>query len=65
MRRFSLSDPVRRIYEWLKASPFEGKEGMGFELISMGKNLIDMLDLPIGEAGLKQGTVMVEFIDDE
>ncbi|KAL1588342.1 hypothetical protein WHR41_03043 [Cladosporium halotolerans] len=65
VRRFSLSDPVSRIYEWLKAAPFEGKENTSFELITMGKNLIDMLDVPIAEAGLKNGTVMVEFIDDE
>ncbi|GIZ49226.1 hypothetical protein CKM354_001226100 [Cercospora kikuchii] len=60
IRRFNLSDPVRRIYEWLKASPIEGQEGDTFELISLGKNLIDQLDLSIADAGLKQGTVMVE-----
>lgn len=65
VRRFSLSDQVRRIYEWLKAAPFEGKENTSFELISMGKNLIDMLDTTIADAGLKNGTVMVEFIEDE
>ena len=65
VRRFLISDPVRRIYEWLKASPLEGMEGPGFQLISMGKNLIDMLDVPISEAGLQSGTVMVEFIDDD
>ena len=68
VRRFALSDPVRRIYEWLKASPFEGKDGQDFELISMGKNLIELLEVQIGEAGLRNGTVMVEFIggdDDE
>ena len=65
VRRFLIADPVRRIYEWLKAAPLEGMEGMGFQLISMGKNLIDMLDVPISEAGLQSGTVMVEFIDDE
>jgi hypothetical protein len=65
VRRFSLADSVSRIYEWLKASPFEGKEGKSFELISMGKNLLEMLDVPIADAGLKNGTVMVEFIDDE
>lgn len=64
VRRFSLADPVRRIYEWLKAAPLEGNESANFELISMGKNLIDILDVPISEAGLKQGTVMVEFLDD-
>lgn len=65
VRRFQLSDPVRRIYEWLKAAPFEGKEGTPFQLISLGKNLLDLLDQPISEAGLKNGTVMVEFIEDE
>nr|POE63223.1 ubx domain-containing protein 2 [Quercus suber] len=65
VRRFDLTSPVRRIYEWLKAAPLEGKEGASFELISMGKNLIDMLDTPIAEAGLKNGTVMVEFIEED
>ncbi|EME80130.1 uncharacterized protein MYCFIDRAFT_155932 [Pseudocercospora fijiensis CIRAD86] len=64
IRRFELNDPVRRIYEWLKAAPFEGKEGQPFELVAMGKNLIDQLDTPIGEAGLKNGTVMVEFVEE-
>lgn len=65
VRRFALSDPVSRIYEWLKASPLEGKGGKDFELISMGKNLIGSLEVPIGEAGLRNGTVMVEFVDDD
>ena len=63
VRRFLLSDPVRRIYEWLKASPLEGKEGIEFELISMQKNLIGALDENIEQAGLKNGTVMVEFLE--
>lgn len=62
VRRFALADPVRRMYEWLKASPVAGKEGTDFELIAMGKNLIESLETPIGEAGLRNGTVMVEFI---
>ncbi|KAI5358407.1 Putative UBX domain, UBA-like superfamily, Ubiquitin-like domain superfamily [Septoria linicola] len=65
IRRFNLSDPVRRIYEWLKASPVEGHDGQPFELISLGKNLIDQLDTSIADASLKQGTVMVEFVEDE
>lgn len=65
VRRFLLEDTVRRIYEWLKASPLEGHEGEAFELIAMGKNLIEMLDNTISETGLKQGTVMVEFVDAE
>jgi thioredoxin-related protein len=65
IRRFHATDPVRRIYEWLKASPIDGKQGVPFELISLGKNLIDQLDLSISEAGIMNGTVMVEFIEEE
>lgn len=61
VRRFSTSDPVRRIFEWMKAEPLEGKQDSPFELVSMSKNLIDSLDSTIDEAGLKNGTVMVEF----
>ena len=61
VRRFALSDPVRRIYEWLKASPLEGKEDVDFALTCVGKNLMDHLDNTIEEAGLKNSSVMVEF----
>ena len=66
VRRFRLDEPVRRIYEWLKAEPLEGKEGLEFELKSMpgGVNLLDVIDQTIKEAGLANGTVMVEFIED-
>jgi hypothetical protein len=66
IRRFAVADPVGRIYEWLKAEPFEGKEGVSFELKAMpaGTDLINELDRTIEEAGLKQGTVMIEFIED-
>ena len=66
IRRFNMSDPVRRIYEWLKAEPLEGKEGIEFELKKMpaGQDLIEILGKTIEEAGLKQGTVMIEFIED-
>lgn len=63
VRRFALADPVRRIYEWLKAEPLAGQEGHDFELIAMGKNLIESLDTTISDAQLKNGTVMVEFVD--
>ena len=63
VRRFSLSDPVRTIYEWLKATPLEGQEGKDFELVFMQKNLIGSLEESIEHAGLKNGTVMVEIID--
>lgn len=66
IRRFSLSDRVERIYEWLKAEPLEGKADVEFELKVMpeGRDLIQDLDQTIAEAGLKQGTVMIEFIED-
>lgn len=66
IRRFNLHDPVRRIYEWLKAEPLEGKDGVEFELKKMpqGQDLIESLERTIEESGLKQGTVMIEFIED-
>ncbi|KAK2612790.1 UBX domain protein Ubx2 [Conoideocrella luteorostrata] len=66
IRRFSLQDPVRRIYEWLKSEPMEGKDGVAFELKKMpqGQDLIENLEASIEEIGLKQGTVMIEFIED-
>ena len=63
VRRFALADPVGRLYEWLKAEPLEGKTGVGFELVAMGKNLIHSLDQTVEEAGLRNGTVMVEFVE--
>ncbi|KIX07116.1 uncharacterized protein Z518_05093 [Rhinocladiella mackenziei CBS 650.93] len=63
VRRFAQDDPVQRIYEYLKAEPLEGKEGMDFELVSMGKNLMDARQDSIESAGLKNGTVMVEFVE--
>lgn len=63
IRRFALADPVRRIYEWLKATPLEeGKAGAEFELNALGMNLIDRLDDTIEKVGLKMGTVMVEYV---
>ncbi|KAL5092484.1 hypothetical protein Trisim1_001737 [Trichoderma cf. simile WF8] len=67
IRRFNLQDDVRTMYEWLKAEPLEGKAGVKFELKRMpqGQDLIELLDTTIEEAGLKQGTVMIEFVTDE
>lgn len=65
IRRFTLTDPVRRIYEWLKAEPpLQEKAGVVFELNAMGKNLIDELDTSIQDAGLKNGTVMIGYMED-
>lgn len=63
VRRFTLTDKVQRIYEWLKAEPLDGKTDVDFELIAMGKNLITSLDETVEEAGLKNGTVMVEHLE--
>lgn len=65
IRRFRLDEPVSRIYEWLKAEPLPGKEGMEFELKSMppqSADLIEHLDETIQEAGLANAVVMLEFI---
>ncbi|KAK3329881.1 hypothetical protein B0H66DRAFT_469667 [Apodospora peruviana] len=66
IRRFRLDEPVARIYEWLKAEPLPGKEGIEFELKSMpqGTNLIEHLDETIKEACLANGTVMIEFVEE-
>lgn len=65
IRRFALADPVRRIYEWLKSEPpLAEKAGVVFELNAMGKNLIEELDTTIEDAGLKNGTVMIGYLED-
>ncbi|KFY15349.1 hypothetical protein V492_02064 [Pseudogymnoascus sp. VKM F-4246] len=64
VRRFNVADPVRRIYEWLKSDPIDGKVDVPFELKkSMGGDLIELLDEPIADSGLKNGTVMVEYLE--
>jgi hypothetical protein len=65
IRRFALSDPVQRIYEWLKAEPpLEDKTGVDFDLNAMGQNLIEQLTTSIEDAGLKNGTVMIGYHED-
>lgn len=65
IRRFALSDPLRRIYEWLKAEPLEGKTGVEFELKAMpqGNDLLEGLDKTVEAAGLKMATIMIEYIE--
>ena len=68
VRRFALADPVRRLYEWIKADPAavgapDGTPAGEFELVSMGRKLIENLHASVLEAGLKNGTVMVEFVE--
>ncbi|GCB27157.1 UBX domain-containing protein 5 [Aspergillus awamori] len=65
IRRFALTDPVQRIYEWLKADPpLADKAGVEFELNAMGRNLIDSLDQTVADAGLKNGTVMIGYVEE-
>jgi hypothetical protein len=72
VRRFLLKDPVKRLFEYVKADLLPEKEGQKeggdankeFELVSMGKRLIEVLDQTVEEAGLKIGTVMVETIEE-
>lgn len=66
IRRFAVSDPVRRLYEWLKAEPLEGRDSsVPFELKAIpGRDLIGELDSTVEAAGLKNGTVMIEYIED-
>lgn len=64
IRRFLLTDPVRRLYEWLKAEPLDGKAGVEFALVSAGRNLLEQRDESIEQAGLKNQTVMIEFLED-
>jgi hypothetical protein len=63
VRRFRLDDPVRTLFEWIKSGGWEGKEGVDFELVFLRQNLIEILDSTIQEAGLKNGSVMVEFAE--
>jgi hypothetical protein len=67
VRRFLLKDPVERLFEYVKADLLPEKGASAdteFDLVSMGKKLIDVLVQTVEEAGLKMGTVMVETIED-
>lgn len=65
VRAFSIYDPVLRIYEWLKSEPIEGRSEAEFELKVMGKDLINHLRESINDCGLKNGTIMVEFLESD
>jgi len=64
IRNFHLDDPIRRIYEWLKADPLEGKEGQVFELKYDGQDLQERLGESIRDVGLSGATVMIEYIEE-
>ncbi|RKF64115.1 UBX domain-containing protein 5 [Erysiphe neolycopersici] len=65
VRAFYTCDPILRIYEWLKSEPIEGRSEVEFELKVMGKDLINHLHESINDCGLKNGTVMVEFLESD
>jgi hypothetical protein len=67
VHRFALENHVRRIYEWLKTEDWVKEKGanVDFELRVLGADLIDHLDETIEQAGLKNGTVMIEFVGAE
>jgi UBX domain-containing protein 7 len=66
VRRFRTSDAVERLFQWLKAEPLEGKAGIAFDLRAMPakQDLGEQLKETIESAGLKNGTVMVEYLED-
>ena len=72
VRRFLLKDPVERLFEYVKADLLPeqaAKKGddshvdKEFELVTMGKRLIDILDETVEGAGLKSASIMVETIE--
>ncbi|POS86364.1 hypothetical protein EPUL_000568 [Erysiphe pulchra] len=65
VRAFNINEPVLRIYEWLKSEPINEKSGVEFELKVMGKDLINHLSESINDCGLKNGTIMVEFLESD
>ncbi|KAK9365057.1 hypothetical protein V1509DRAFT_634447 [Lipomyces kononenkoae] len=65
IRRFNLTDPVRNLFEYVKAD-FPETRGRHFQIISTDrKKLIEFLDLTIEEVGLKNAVVLVEIEEDE
>ncbi|KAF7721307.1 hypothetical protein EC973_004949 [Apophysomyces ossiformis] len=60
IRRFMKSDPVRYLFEFIKAEVPE-TQSQPFELVFNRKQLIDLLDQPIQEAGLENAAVNFVF----
>lgn len=72
VRRFLLKDTVERLFEYVKADLLpeqaakkgdDSDVGKEFELVTMGKRLIDLLDETVEGAGLKMATIMVETVE--
>lgn len=65
VRRFNIEDPVRTIYEVVKAL-MEGFDQVHFTLGShQREDLIDKLDMTIQDAGLKNSSLLLEKVEDE
>ncbi|ODV89594.1 hypothetical protein CANCADRAFT_148565 [Tortispora caseinolytica NRRL Y-17796] len=61
IRAFNLSDPVDHLFGFIKREVPRANEEP-FALVSERKNLLDIKDLTIDEAGLKSASIMIEFI---
>lgn len=65
VRRFNVEDPVRTIYEVIKAQ----MEGFDHEKFTLGshqrEDLIGKLDMTIQDAGLKNSSLLLEKVEDE
>lgn len=64
IRRFLLSDPVQRIFEFVKAETPEALS-KDFKIIFNRANLLDQLESTIQQAGLKNSSLVVEFLEDD
>jgi hypothetical protein len=65
VKRFSVDDKVRKLYELVK---YEFREKIGdnmFTLTSQRENLIDKMDESISDAGLKNASVLLEILQDD
>jgi len=65
VRRFNIDDKVQVIYEVLKATVDQVKNGEAFTLTSQRENLIGKLDETISDAGLKNASILLELVDKE
>ncbi|CCH44064.1 UBX domain-containing protein 7 [Wickerhamomyces ciferrii] len=65
VRRFNTDDKVKVIYEVLKATVDQVKEGQLFTLTSQRENLFNKLDETINDAGLKNASILLELVDDQ
>ncbi|KAK9467076.1 hypothetical protein V1512DRAFT_145940 [Lipomyces arxii] len=66
VRRVNLSDPIRSLFEYIKANIPELRE-RHFQIVDAAshKKLIEILDDTIEQAGLKNSVVLVEVDDEE